>query len=243
MSVEIISVGNINAVATLASLPYVAPGMSIALDELRRSFGNSVSFKHTLLYDDQYQTCTSLTDNVDFLVSRYFYSRTTNHYNMTVFINAGCSERLAMGKLISGWNTLMMIGGSGETDFRDKAKYPNVVLGGNNAMMGRKNTYAKVFLAHSWDSIYVLLDSSATPWHLNIGGKIINELDKKQFRVARAKTDVRNSSARSDLSLILRDIRKSARGKYPRAGKPSSDLQLQVKAENMTNGDYVSAHI
>ncbi|GAV06514.1 hypothetical protein RvY_16487-1 [Ramazzottius varieornatus] len=240
ISVEIISVGNIHAASTLASLPYVAPGMSIALEKVQKSFGNSVSFKHTLLYDNQYKTCAVFTDNVDYLVSNYFYSKRTVQYNMTVFIGAGCTERLSMGKLIRGWNSLMMIGGAGETVFRNKKLYPNVVLGGNNAIKSHISSFTRFFARYSWSSIYVLLDSSATPWHLLVVGNLVSGLNSKNIQMKSAKTDIRNPNASGDLAVTLRDIRSSSRV-IVFLGFPTEfrAFMLQVRTENMTNGDYV----
>ena len=123
--IEIISVGNIHP-TSISSLPYAAPAMAVGLEDLRRTFGETVTFKHSLLYDARYRYCNELTDNVDRLVAEYYYSRPSGRYNMTVFIAPGCTERVNFAKLVRGWNHLMMIGLVNLKLKRDQASFHSV---------------------------------------------------------------------------------------------------------------------
>lgn len=89
IQVEVITVSNIYSNVSLSNIPYIAPGMIVALDQLRQTFGRRVNFTHTLLYDRRYISCPLLTDNVDFLVAEYYYKRRQKSANMTVFIGVG----------------------------------------------------------------------------------------------------------------------------------------------------------
>ncbi|GAV02823.1 hypothetical protein RvY_13341 [Ramazzottius varieornatus] len=239
IQVEIITVGNIYSNVSLSNLPYVAPGMIVALDQLRQTFAHRANFTHTLLYDKRYTSCPLFTDNVDFLVAEYFYTRRKTNSNMTVFIGVGCTERTAMGKLISGWNAFMTIGGTAETIFRNKTLYPNVVLAGNNAVKSMHNIYTKFFQRFLWTSVYILLDASATPVHLLLIQNFVSGLAAKGFRVKFANTNMGNPE-KINLGGILRDMRISARVVVFLGH--ASDLRkfmLQVKRAQMTNGEYV----
>ncbi|GAV06497.1 hypothetical protein RvY_16473 [Ramazzottius varieornatus] len=186
IQIEIITVGNIHSNASLSNLPYIAPGMIVALDQLRQTFGHRVNFTQTLLYNRQYTSCQLLTDNVDFLVAEYYYTRRKTNSNMTVFIGVGEN-------------------GAAETIFRNKTLYPNVILAGNNAVKSMHNIYTKFFQRFLWTSVYILLDSSATPMHLLLIQNFVSGLTAKGFRVKFANTDMRNPE-KINLSIILRDM-------------------------------------
>ena len=94
VQVEIITVSNIYSNVSLSNLPYIAPGIMFALDELRLKFGQRVNFTHTLLYDRRYTTCPLLTDNVDYLVADYYYNRRKKDADMTAFIGVGRGKNL-----------------------------------------------------------------------------------------------------------------------------------------------------
>ena len=89
VQVEIITVGNIHSATSLSNLPFIAPGIMVALEELRLEFGQRVNFTHTLLYDRRYTTCPLLTDNVDYLVADYHYNGRKKDADMTAFIGVG----------------------------------------------------------------------------------------------------------------------------------------------------------
>lgn len=87
LTVEIISVGNFYP-TSISSFPYAGPGLDVGMIALRRMFGTSVTFKHTLLYDKSYKFCDDVTANVDYMTSAYFYQRDVVP-NMTTFIAPG----------------------------------------------------------------------------------------------------------------------------------------------------------
>ena len=104
-----------------------------------------------------------------------------------------------------------LLRGMTETIFRNKKLYPNVVLAGNNAIKSIHNIHSKFFQRFLWTSVYILLDSSATPVHLLMIQGFESGLAAKGFHVKFAKTDMKNPD-KINTSVILRDIRISARG-------------------------------
>ncbi|GAV06435.1 hypothetical protein RvY_16429 [Ramazzottius varieornatus] len=217
--VEIISVGNIHP-TSISSLPYTAPAMTVALEELRHSFGDSVMFKHTLLYDVRCRSCNDLTDNVDRLVAEYYYSR-QEQPNVTAFIAPGCTERINFAKLVRGWNHLLMIGGNGELIFRNKQLFPNVILAGKNAVKSYTDLFRRLFRQFKWRNIYIILDTSAKPFHLLLAPNLLSALaTDRRFDVKYAKTS--EISSESDFDSSLRDIQATSRGRQIQPPRPRS---------------------
>jgi hypothetical protein len=75
-SVEIVTLGYIYPNAG-ASLAYQGPALDVAIEELRKTYGQSMDIKHTLLVDPKIANCPSLAENAEHMLSKWYYQSRT----------------------------------------------------------------------------------------------------------------------------------------------------------------------
>lgn len=89
-TISIATPGDISPTST-ASLPFIAPAMDTAIDELRVKHAGTFEWQHTYIYDKNITYWAELPYNVADMVSKWYYQRRTDA-DLTAFIFTGTTQ-------------------------------------------------------------------------------------------------------------------------------------------------------
>jgi hypothetical protein len=90
LNVEIATWGLTKPVANaLATLPFVGPVLESTVAEMRQKYAGRMNLTLSYVVDKQLQNCQELADNIDYLMTKWYYGSRLSTTNVSVFIGSG----------------------------------------------------------------------------------------------------------------------------------------------------------
>jgi hypothetical protein len=89
VEVEIATWGLTKPVATLlGTLPFIGPVLDSSVEKMRVKYAGKINFTLTYVVDGKSKNCLDLADNIDYLMSKWYYER-GRAADVSVFIGPG----------------------------------------------------------------------------------------------------------------------------------------------------------
>ncbi|XP_055355358.1 atrial natriuretic peptide receptor 1-like isoform X2 [Paramacrobiotus metropolitanus] len=240
LNVHIMSWGTTNAVSQLGSLPYTAPPLLTAINEMQAKYPYlNISVK--FIYDEVYSSCYDFADNIDDMVSRYYYTHTQNSISNVAyaFVGAGCADMINMGRMAANWNIPLITSVASSLIISDKAISPTWITTSYFPQGGFVTLYLNLIKKFQWVSPYIVVDQYANVM-FNSTAKTLHSTMARALGIQPYSIIYLDTRSFDEINKTLDDFRRISRVMlYFGNAAPLRNLMLTAYNKNLTNGEFI----
>ncbi|OQV12599.1 hypothetical protein BV898_13163 [Hypsibius exemplaris] len=196
-------------VSSATGLPFIAPAIESAIQELQREYAGVFNWTWDLIYDKSITNYTDFPYSADDLVAKWYYKQRPPA-DLTVLLYAGGPESETINRLAAGWNTLMITSTATVPTQRNKELSPSWLTTGCCLSTNFVKPYVYLMKANNWTSLYLVVDAGTitTPTVARDVSDAIKNIKGTQHTVFTIPVGSRNEDT---YDTALREFRRSSR--------------------------------
>ncbi|OQV14915.1 Atrial natriuretic peptide receptor 2 [Hypsibius exemplaris] len=234
---DIVSPGTLND--GQVSLRYMGPSFDMAFERMHQAFPD-FNMTHTYLYSETLtKSCYDLEDNVQLLLSSWYYRRSRYKKCATAIITPGCFEGYRLNQMAAGWNVPLISSSSVDITLSNPRFSPTWVTTTPYPGTKLKDLYIGLLRQFNWTTVFMLTDVGPNTAHKAGADKLQFVFKSTEIR---ASHFLFNSSTNVNYTYapILAQFRDVSRvmlffGFMPHLRR----LLIEASGMNMTNREYV----
>ncbi|OQV15595.1 hypothetical protein BV898_10187 [Hypsibius exemplaris] len=228
--------------SAIATITRTGPAFDVVLDSLKQDFAN-LHFSHKYLYNLSLPDCDGFTNNVQNILSQWFYQQGGESGPVPAYIvTPGCSESLYLNQLAAAWNMLLVterkkIKASSDVTIKDKSKSPTWINTNIYPSLFYGDIFYRLFQLQRWTSVYVVLDDDSIPIY-QLVFRAVDAIMKPVVRTVNTRYSSRTQTL--DMPGLLDDFSRHSRVMlFLGSASQLRRLLLAASAKGQANGDYV----
>ncbi|OQV12602.1 hypothetical protein BV898_13164 [Hypsibius exemplaris] len=197
------------SVSSASGLPFIAPAIESAIQELQREYAGVFNWTWELIYDKSTRDYYDYLYSADGLVAKWYYKQ-RSPADLTVFLYAGGPEVENINRLAAEWNTLMITSTATMPTQRNKRLSPSWLTTGCCLTTNFVKPYVYLMKANNWTSLYLVVDAGTimTPTVAKDVSVAIKNMKAAQHIMFTIPVGSRNEDT---YEVALKDFRKTSR--------------------------------